>query len=51
MVFRESYDYLLQKAVEKCPKAETLWLMYAKSKWMAGDVKASREILARAFQV
>ncbi|VDO59108.1 unnamed protein product [Onchocerca flexuosa] len=24
--------------------------MYAKSKWLAGDVKASREILARAFQ-
>uniref|UniRef100_A0A1I7W2R2 TPR_REGION domain-containing protein n=1 Tax=Loa loa TaxID=7209 RepID=A0A1I7W2R2_LOALO len=46
----ESYDQLLQKAVEKCPKAETLWLMYAKSKWLAGDVKASREILARAFQ-
>uniref|UniRef100_A0AAF5Q4B9 Pre-mRNA-processing factor 6 n=1 Tax=Wuchereria bancrofti TaxID=6293 RepID=A0AAF5Q4B9_WUCBA len=45
-----SYDQLLQKAVEKCPKAETLWLMYAKSKWLAGDVKASREILARAFQ-
>ncbi|MCP9262881.1 Pre-mRNA-processing factor 6 [Dirofilaria immitis] len=45
-----SYDQLLQKAVEKCPKAETLWLMYAKSKWLAGDVKVSREILARAFQ-
>lgn len=46
----ESYDRLLEKAVEKCPKAETLWLMYAKSKWMAGDVRASRDILARAFQ-
>ncbi|VDN50508.1 unnamed protein product [Dracunculus medinensis] len=47
----ESYDQLLSKAVEKCPKAETLWLMYAKSKWMAGDVRGSREILARAFQL
>jgi pre-mRNA-processing factor 6 len=24
--------------------------MYAKSRWQLGDVKASREILARAFQ-
>ncbi|MFH4975700.1 hypothetical protein AB6A40_002409 [Gnathostoma spinigerum] len=46
----ESYDNLLEKAVEKCPKAETLWLMYAKSKWLAGDVEASRGILALAFK-
>jgi pre-mRNA-processing factor 6 len=48
--FRESYEALLAKATEKCPQSEVLWLMFAKSKWMAGDVKVAREILARAFQ-
>ncbi len=30
----ENYELLLAKATEKCPKAEVLWLMYAKSKWI-----------------
>ena len=32
---RESLETLLQNAVKYCPKAEVLWLMGAKSKWMA----------------
>lgn len=32
---RESLEELLQRAVKHCPKAEVLWLMGAKSKWMA----------------
>ena len=32
---RESLESLLQKAVAHCPKAEVLWLMGAKSKWLA----------------
>ena len=32
---RESLEALLQNAVKYCPKAEQLWLMGAKSKWMA----------------
>uniref|UniRef100_A0A2K5QD98 Pre-mRNA-processing factor 6 n=1 Tax=Cebus imitator TaxID=2715852 RepID=A0A2K5QD98_CEBIM len=35
---RESLEALLQRAVAHCPKAEVLWLMGAKSKWLAGDV-------------
>lgn len=48
---RESLESLLQKAVANCPKAEVLWLMGAKSKWMAGDIPAARSILSYAFQV
>ena len=33
---RESLETLLQKAVSHCPQAEVLWLMGAKSKWLAG---------------
>lgn len=40
----------MQRAVAHCPKAEVLWLMGAKSKWLAGDVPAARSILALAFQ-
>ena len=32
---RETLEALLQKAVAHCPKAEMLWLMGAKSKWLA----------------
>uniref|UniRef100_A0A8C3TKG8 Pre-mRNA-processing factor 6 n=1 Tax=Catharus ustulatus TaxID=91951 RepID=A0A8C3TKG8_CATUS len=42
---RESLEALLQRAVAYCPKAEVLWLMGAKSKWLAGDVPAARSIL------
>jgi pre-mRNA-processing factor 6 len=34
-ISRESLEALLQNAVKYCPKAEQLWLMGAKSKWMA----------------
>ena len=37
-ICRDSYEALLQRAVENCPKAEVLWLMYAKSKWLAVSV-------------
>lgn len=45
----QAHDAILSKAVEACPRAEVLWLMYAKSKWQQGNVEASREILAKAF--
>lgn len=32
---RDSLEALLQRAVAHCPKSEVLWLMGAKSKWMA----------------
>jgi len=32
---RDSLENLLQKAVSNCPRAEVLWLMGAKSKWLA----------------
>jgi len=35
---RESLEELLQRAVKHCPKAEVLWLMGAKSKWLAVSV-------------
>ena len=44
---RESVDELLARAVKFCPHAEVLWLMWAKERWMAGDVPAAREILGR----
>lgn len=40
----------MQRAVAHCPKSEVLWLMGAKSKWMANDVPAARGILSYAFQ-
>ncbi|GFS30001.1 pre-mRNA-processing factor 6 [Trichonephila inaurata madagascariensis] len=46
----ESLEAVLQRAVAHCPKAEVLWLMGAKSKWLAGDVPAARSILSLAFQ-
>ncbi len=41
----DSLDELLARAVKFCPHAEVLWLMWAKERWMAGDVQAAREIL------
>lgn len=41
-------DHLVQ-AVKFCPRAEVLWLMGAKSQWLAGNVKGAREILSQAF--
>uniref|UniRef100_A0A8C5J8A8 Pre-mRNA-processing factor 6 n=1 Tax=Junco hyemalis TaxID=40217 RepID=A0A8C5J8A8_JUNHY len=37
---RESLEAILQRAVAHYPKAEVLWLMGAKSKWLARDVPA-----------
>ena len=39
----ESLDKLFARAVECCPQAEILWLMWAKEKWVGGDVRAARE--------
>ncbi|XP_044001814.1 pre-mRNA-processing factor 6-like [Aphidius gifuensis] len=49
---RESLEKLLQRAVrvEHCPKNETLWLMRAKSKWLANEVDAARDILLLALK-
>lgn len=38
---RESLESLLQRAVNYCPKAEVLWLMGAKSKWLAVSITVS----------
>lgn len=46
---RESLNAILERAVHHCPQAEVLWLMWAKEKWLAGDVPAAREVLERAF--
>lgn len=48
---REQLEELLSTAVTSCPKAEVLWLMLAKSKWMAGNVPLARETLSAGFQV
>ena len=45
----ESREALLQRAVEYCPQAEILWVMWAKKKWEDGDVPAAREVLEKAF--
>merc|ERR1712142_728196 len=47
---RESLESLLKEAVNYCPQEEVLWLMGAKSKWMAEDVPAARSILSLAFK-
>lgn len=45
----ESLDAVLQEAVKYCPRAQVLWLMAAKEKWVGGDVPAARHILKLAF--
>ena len=45
----ENLDKLLACAVECCPQAEALWLMWAKEKWLGGDVHLAREVLEHAF--
>jgi pre-mRNA-processing factor 6 len=45
---RETLDALLAKAVQHCPQDDTLWLMGAKEKWLAGDVPGARYILKMA---
>ena len=46
----KSLEATLERAVAACPRAEVLWLMWAKSRWMAGDVPSARSILSKAFQ-
>uniref|UniRef100_A0A7E4V8M9 Pre-mRNA-processing factor 6 n=1 Tax=Panagrellus redivivus TaxID=6233 RepID=A0A7E4V8M9_PANRE len=46
----ESYEGLLRTATERCPSAQELWLMYAKSRWLNDDVDDARRILTDAFQ-
>jgi hypothetical protein len=41
---------LLAKAVQHCPRAEVMWLMTAKERWLHGDVPGARQTLADAFQ-
>jgi len=45
----ESLDAVLREAVKYCPRAEVLWLMAAKEKWLSGQVPAARDILKLAF--
>jgi len=47
--FRESLEDILSRAVHHCPQAEVLWLMWAKEKWMGGDVPGAREVLEKSF--
>ncbi len=46
---RETVEALLERAVTACPNAEVLWLMYAKERWIAGNLPGAREVLGRAF--
>lgn len=47
---RSNLFELLEKGVVACPHAEILWLMYAKEKWLSGDLDEARQILARSFE-
>ena len=49
MAFRQEYESLLDRATKAVPQVEILWLMYAKSRWMEGDVNHARTILTDAF--
>ncbi|CAM9224613.1 unnamed protein product [Ectocarpus sp. 6 AP-2014] len=42
-------SWMLKKAVTHCPRAEMLWLMAAKEKWLSNDVDGARTILKEAF--
>lgn len=46
----DSLDAMLLAAVKQCPRAEVLWLMAAKEKWLAGSVPQARAILVEAFE-
>merc|ERR1719411_530476 len=53
---RESLEAVLQQAVRHCPEAEVLWLMGAKSKWLAAvklesennEFNRSKKLLVKA---
>lgn len=46
----EALQELLAKAVQYCPRAEVLWLMAAKEKWLSGDIASAKDILTEAFE-
>ena len=46
---RESLNELLARAVKYCPHAEVLWVIWAKERWLAGDLPAARDILERVL--
>ena len=48
---REALEDLLDRGVKRCPEAEVLWLMAAKSKWLANQVAEARTALSCAFRV
>jgi pre-mRNA-processing factor 6 len=50
MLNREALQELLAKAVQYCPRAEVLWLMAAKEKWLSGDIASAKDILTEAFE-
>jgi hypothetical protein len=39
----ESFDKQLARAVECCLQTEVLWLMWAREKWLSGDVHVAHE--------
>eukprot|EP01135_Chromosphaera_perkinsii_P001597 Nk52_evm67s207 gene=Nk52_evmTU67s207 len=46
---REDFERLLEKATRHCPKAKTMWLMYADEQCNKGNFEKARSILASAF--
>lgn len=40
---------VLERAVNACPKSESLWLQYAREMWQSGNVDGARQILGRSF--
>ena len=47
--FFVAWKQMLKKAVRHCPRAEMLWLMAAKEKWLSQDVDGARTLLQEAF--
>lgn len=41
--------HTLDRAVNACPKSESLWLLYAREMWQAGRIKEARDVLGRSF--
>jgi pre-mRNA-processing factor 6 len=46
---RSVLDRLLETAVQQCPTAEVLWLMWAKDCAVRRDIDGARQVLQRAF--
>ena len=46
---RSNLDRLLELAVQHCPHAEVLWLMWAKERATRLDIDGARSVLQRAF--